>query len=263
MRSHFALLVVLLSFLAVGPSAVAGDLHSHPTSSDAIQDRTGIDETPANGTTIRIKPRPNGDAHWNVSMQFALRNENETAAFKQMGRDFENYDTNGGDVGFSADTFRAIATREQMATGRQMKIRNTNRNYFIDNDTGTLTLTFIWTNFTRVHDERIYLHDVFLFNGGNSTWLRSLSADQTLVIEDPDGYRIRNSNIGHNNGTIVVAGGPGSSSFLPDLLDVTYAKKDVSGSKTNYPVPTRICRRIFGPLRYRRRRRVCVPPARR
>ncbi|WP_223301722.1 hypothetical protein [Haladaptatus sp. R4] len=233
MRSHFALLVVLLSLLIAGTTVVAGDINSHSTSSHVVQDRTAKNATQTNGTTMRIKPRSDGDARWNVSMQFALTDENETAAFERMGEDFENGNLNSGSVSLSAKTFRAIARQEQAATGRQMQIRNPQRNYFVSNDTGTLSLTFIWTNFTRVNGDRLYLHDVFLYNDGESTWLRSLSEKQTLVIEDPDGYRILDSNIGHNNGTISVSGSSESARPLPELLDVTYTEKDTSGPTEN------------------------------
>ncbi len=238
MRSHFALLVVLLSFFTVGTTVVAGDIHSHSTnSSHVMQDRTsmngkGMNATARNGTTLRIKPRQNGDAKWNVSMQFALRNKNETAAFKRMGKDFKNGQVSGGDIGFSANTFRIIAKREQEATGRQMKIRNPKRNYFINNDTGTLVLSFVWTNFTRVHDDKIYLHDAFMLDD-DSTWLGSLSSKQNLVIDDPDAYRVQSvSNSGYDNGTVVVQGGVGSSSHLP--LRIIYVKKSAPTSRNKY-----------------------------
>ncbi|MGA9401001.1 helix-turn-helix transcriptional regulator [Haladaptatus sp.] len=238
MRSHFALLVVLLSLFAVGPTVVAGDLNTHPASSSHVmQDRSSVNVTAVNGTTIRIKPHSNGDAEWNVSMQFALHNDNETAAFKRMGRDFENHNLNDGDVGFSTETFRAIAKREQEATGRQMQIRNSERDYFVSNDTGTLVLTFIWTNFTRVNGDKIYLHDAFMFDDGDSTWLGSLSPKQNLVLENPDGYRIyytsirQDNDIKRNNETIFVRGSSEGSNSLPP--DVTYTKNQTSPQSSN------------------------------
>ncbi|MFH5800182.1 helix-turn-helix transcriptional regulator [Haladaptatus sp. CMAA 1911] len=155
-------------------------------------------------------------------MEFALNDENETEAFERLGTDFER----GGndDLGFSAETFRQIARIEQAETGREMKIRNVDRESVVANETGLLTLSFVWTNFTRVNDDKIYLGDAFLFDGGESTWLRSLSANQNLFIHTPDGYQIQNSNFGHTNGTIPLYGPMTirSSTGGRDFVRVTY-----------------------------------------
>jgi hypothetical protein len=227
MRSHFALLVVLLSLVVVGTTVVAGDVQPHPTHIDSVAgDRTAADETPTNGTSIHITPRSNGDAHWNVSMEFALNDENETEAFERLGTDFEQGEND--DIGFSAETFRRIAKMEQEETGREMKIRNVGREYSVGNETGQLTLSFVWTNFTRVNDGKIYLGDAFLLDGGESTWLRSLSANQNLFIHTPDGYQIQNSNFGHANGTISLRGPMTirSSTGGRDFVRVTYNEEN-------------------------------------
>jgi hypothetical protein len=237
MRSHFALLVVLLSLLVSGTTVVAGDVQTHPTHIDSVVgDRNAVDETPTNGTTIQITPQRNSDAHWNVSMEFALHDENETEAFKRLGSDFENGGLNG-DVGFSAETFRQIAKQEQTETGREMKIRNVDREYFVGNKTGTLTLTFIWTNFTRVNNGKIRLGDAFLLDNGESTWLRSLSANQNLFIHTPDGYQIQNSNFGHANGTIPFHGPMTirSPTGGRDFIRVTYNKRNAAPVEKSTP----------------------------
>lgn len=228
MRSHLALLVVLLSLIVTGTATTASGVSTHPASTDFVAgDRAAVNETATNGTTIRIQPRPNGDARWNISMQFALDDENETAAFKSLGRDFEDQNADGEEIGFSADTFRNIAEREQAATGREMQIRNVERNYSVHNQTGTLTLRFIWTNFTRVDGDEVFLGDVFLYNDGESTWFRSLSENQDLIIETPDGYQIQDSNSGHNNGTITMNGPTTirSQTGGEGYIDVTYQEE--------------------------------------
>ncbi|WP_458207304.1 helix-turn-helix transcriptional regulator [Haladaptatus sp. NG-SE-30] len=221
MRSHPALLVVLLSLLLVGTAIATGDSQQFGSTSldSAAENQTRVNETAVNGTTIRIVPQPDGDARWNVSMEFALRNQNETAAFEKLGQEFEQGNT---EVGFSTDLFRRIAQHVESETGREMKIRQIDRTYAVRNRTGTLYLSIVWTNFTRVEGDRLILRDAFLLDDGESTWLPSLSGDQRLVIHNPEGYRIQNSpNFGHTNRTIRVEG---PTSLYPGEIDVTYVE---------------------------------------
>ncbi|WP_227375024.1 helix-turn-helix transcriptional regulator [Haladaptatus halobius] len=222
MRLYPALLVVFFAFLVVGTAVAAGDMRPvDSTGADSAgANGTAANETAVNGTIIRITPQPDGDAKWNVSMEFALRSENETAAFKGLAQEF---DKGNEEVGFSADLFRRIASQVKTETGREMQIRDVDRDYAVNNDTGTLYLSFVWTNFTRVEGGRLILRDAFLLDDGESTWLPSLSAEQRLVIESPNGYRIHNSpNLGHSNGTIRLNG---STSLSPVEIDVTYVKE--------------------------------------
>ncbi|WP_435155844.1 helix-turn-helix transcriptional regulator [Haladaptatus sp. DFWS20] len=230
MRSHSSLLVVLLTLLIVGSGVsgadtrhVATDSLDAPASVDgAVASQSAVNET-ANGTTIRITPQPDGDARWNVSMEFVAQNENETAAFKELGDDFKNGDDT---IGPSEDVFIRIVQQMEAETGRDMKILDPERKYTSSNTTHTLSLTFVWTNFTRVEGDRIILRDAFLLDDGESTWLGSLAADQRLIIEEPPGYRIQNSpNFGHSNGTIMLEG-PKSLNSENKEIDVTYTKID-------------------------------------
>lgn len=222
MRPHPAFLMVFLSLLVVVTAVAAGDMGSVDSIGDgsAVTTSTAANETAVNGTTIRITPQPDGDANWNVAMEFALRNENETAAFKGVGEEFQR---GNEEVGFSADLFRRITSQVETETGRKMKIQNIDRDYTVNNDTGTLYLSFVWTNFTRVEGDRVILRDAFLLDDGKSTWFPSLSEEQQLVIENPNGYRIQNSpNLGHNNGTIRLQG---PTTLSPGEINVTYVKE--------------------------------------
>ncbi|WP_266079266.1 helix-turn-helix transcriptional regulator [Haladaptatus caseinilyticus] len=236
MRSHSALLVVFLTLLVVGSAVVAGD--TRQASSAVVGDSPGVESAAvnpsaanetANGTTIRITPQPDGDARWNVSMVFTTQNENETAAFKELGRDFEN---SGGAIGPSKDVFIRIARKVESETGREMKILDSERKYTPGNTTHTLSLTFVWTNFTQVKGDKIILGDAFLLDDGTSTWLGSLTADQRLIIEGPTGYRIQNSpNFGHSNATITIEG-PKALNTDTERIDVTYTKTGGNGPKS-------------------------------
>ncbi|WP_233274654.1 helix-turn-helix transcriptional regulator [Haladaptatus cibarius] len=229
MRLHSALLVVFLTLLVVGSAVSAAD--TRQVASTNLDTPNGVDgtvasqstpeETTTNGTTIRITPQSDGDARWNVSMEFVTRNENETAAFEELGDDFERGSTN---VGPSQELFIRIADQMESETGREMKILDVERTYTPGNTTHTLSLSFVWTNFTQVEGDKIILRDAFLLDGDSSTWLDSLTADQRLIIESPDGYRIQNSpNYGHNNGTVALEG-PMSLNPETREIDVTYTK---------------------------------------
>ncbi|WP_458185854.1 helix-turn-helix transcriptional regulator [Haladaptatus sp. NG-WS-4] len=222
MRLHSALLVVSLSLLLVGTVATTTAAHqSPPTSVDdtAVNRTAAANATEVNGTTIRLVPQPNGDARWNVTMEFPLRNENETAAFENLGQRFER---GNADVAFSAELFRRISAQVETETGREMKIRQVDRSYTVGNRGGTLSLSFVWMNFMRVEGDKIILRDAFLLDDGESTWLPSLAADQQLVVEEPTRYEIQSSpNFGHRNGTIRVEG---PTSLYPGEIDVTYVE---------------------------------------
>ncbi|GAA0223372.1 helix-turn-helix transcriptional regulator [Haladaptatus pallidirubidus] len=229
MRLHSALLVVFLTILVVGSAVSAADTRrASPTSLDtpdsvdgAVASQSAADETTANGTTIRITPQPDGDARWNVSMEFVTKTENETAAFEKLGDDFENGRAN---VGPSQELFIRIADQMESETRREMKILDVELKYTSGNTTHTLSLSFVWTNFAQVEGDKIVLRDAFLVDDGSSTWLGSLTADQRLVIDSPNGYRIQNSpNYGHSNGTITLEG-PKSLNPENGEIDVTYSK---------------------------------------
>lgn len=151
-------------------------------------------------TTIAIHPRPNGDARFRVSATFVLDGANETAGFRALAREFE-----AGTTGFTVSTFRRAANESSDVTGRSMNVTNVTRNATImgENssgaDTGRLVLGFTWTNFARTSGEHLFVGDAF--NTTHETWLPTLTANQTLLIESPRGYAIVRSPVGISNGT--------------------------------------------------------------
>ena len=240
MRWFVALLVVLL---ALGPVAGAGAgqptgdrAPAHDTSFDQVAQfdpvaqagaPSGADanESVDEGTTMRISLRKDGDARWEVTARFALRDENETAAFRQLASKYENGET---DAGFTRHTFERVA--ERSTAGREMTIRNAERSAsLLENGTvGTLTLTFTWTNFTRVDGDQVVLGDVFKTESG--TWLPELGSGQTLILDGPDGHYVYNSKAPVVNGTQIRFEGP--RTFDTDDLSVTYAPTNPPGSET-------------------------------
>lgn len=217
MRSHPALLVALLVLPLLGAGAGVGAQQSAHSSVEAsVADRTVANETGPNGTTMHVELQRDGDARWNVSIQFVLQGENETKSFEQLG---EEYTDDRSNLGPSADKFRRIIRLVEVQ--RSMAIRNVDKSYRVGNGTGTLSLSFVWTNFTRTNGDRLILRDVFMLDE-ETTWLSKLGANQRLVIENPDGYRITDSpNLGFSNGTVREKG---PRTFEPGEIDVTYQK---------------------------------------
>lgn len=186
-------------------------------------------ESTATNTTIAIHPRPNGDARFHISTTFTLDNSNESAAFRALGREFED-----GNAGFSASTFRRAANESSTVTGRPMNITNVTRNATIvgentsETDAGKLVLGFTWTNFARTSGNRLVVGDAF--NTTNGTWLPGLTANQVLLIEVPRGYIIDSSPVGFSNGTLRFEG---PATFEPGTPSVVFERGSFDSQPPN------------------------------
>jgi hypothetical protein len=203
MRFRF---VAALAALVVASAATAGALPvPAPTDDDSAANAppapAGVDPSAA-GTagaagdlaeynqTMVLDLQRNGDARWTVTIEQSLPTRNATEAFRELGQRWENGIAN---VQFDADLFRQFAGLASDATGRQMEIPTDSieRSYSVDGDTGTLTLSFTWTNFAQVDGDQLVVDDSFLSPDGS--WLPYLEPGQTLVIRPPDGYVVTDS----------------------------------------------------------------------
>jgi hypothetical protein len=205
MRSSPALPILVLALIVAG-SAVGVVGQTTPTATPASEN------VPDSGVTIAIQLEPDGDARWNVSARFPLRSENDSQAFEGLVEDFRN-----GDAGFDVGVFEAAASEAATQTGRQMEIRNDEKSTHRDNDTGVLSLSFTWTNFSRVSGGRLVVGDAFATESG--TWLPRLTADQTLVISPPDGYILQSTQWPVINRSLVI---DGSQTFERGEPSITY-----------------------------------------
>jgi len=153
-------------------------------------------------TEIYLAPDPEGDARWTVSLRYNLSSEADRAAFDRYGRAFEAGDAG---VGLDVDFFRTLAAEASRATGREMSIRNPNRNATVDNGTGVLSLSFTWTNFVTDTEDGFVVEDAVLMPG-DRTWLASIEPSQRLVVETPTDYQVTDTRFGLDNGSVVVQG---------------------------------------------------------
>lgn len=250
------LLVAVAPVAVVGQSAAAPVAHGGSTGSEepaaavdgtaATQEapRAGAGDVATQGENVTVSPesmtmtvqlQPDGDARWTVTTEFLLYNRSDREAFRQLAADYRT-----GDARFAYDvaTFERAATAASEASGRQMEIRNpryTNSTNTTGNVTvGRLALTFRWTNFAESSGERIHVGDAF--NTTDGTWLRGLTARQTLVIRPPPGYGVLDSpgDAGVRQGAIRWKG---PRTFEPGYLaQITY-EGDVTPGTTEDPGP--------------------------
>ena len=182
-----ALLVVAALLLAgVAPvPATAGDQRVRAVGGP---DAAALD-VPAN-TTIAVTLSGNGSANVTVRTTYLLESDEERETFADYAAAYRAGET---DDGPRADPFVAAAERASAAAGREMRVENVTRTGGVDGATGSVAVGLRWTNFlTPVGNDTLRL-DESLRIGANSTWLGSLTADQTLVVRTPPGYSIVDS----------------------------------------------------------------------
>ncbi|MFC7167348.1 helix-turn-helix transcriptional regulator [Halospeciosus flavus] len=93
--------------------------------------------------------------------------------------------------GLSADVFYAAAATADEHVNRSMAIEDVSRTARIvagegANATGTLRLSFTWTNFANVSNGELLVGDAFA--GG---WFGDLGESQTLLVYPPEGYTVQ------------------------------------------------------------------------
>ena len=196
MRVPAALLVVsltcaLLAVAAGGVVAAPGDQSVDFDGSPASESLQTVQETEEVNESVRqtlqIQLTGDGHAEWTVTTEYKLEDDDDRESFEQLVEDLQ--DGEDDDVGYSADTFRPYAAEASTATGRDMEIRDEAWDGTVEDDTGTLRLSFTWTNFAAVDGDRTELGDVFQ-TPDDETWLPDLNDEQRLVIVAPDGYAV-------------------------------------------------------------------------
>ena len=180
-----------LAVLTTASAAVVGASPggTEPRALDGDERRDPRLSAPEN-TTIRARLYANTSARWSITTTYALDGESERRAFERYARTYRRGET---DAGVTNATFVGIAASASGATGRQMAITNVTRSGRVGTETGSVTLSLLWTNMlARGENETLRFDDAVLL-AGNRTWLRSLSAEQTLVVRTPPGYSIVDS----------------------------------------------------------------------
>ena len=151
-------------------------------------------------TTFAFELQPDGDARVTVTLRLQLETEEQVEAFEQLREEH----VTGASPQLSTRSFEQSAAAASASTGRRMTIRDVSRSAARQNRTGQFAITFTWTNFSAVADDRLILGDVFRSPDG--TWLPKLDSDQELIVTFPDGYRVQSVSRPLQNGTIHVQG---------------------------------------------------------
>jgi len=232
MRWFAALLVALLALGPVAGAAGVGQPAVDRTTAPLQQTETATEtnETAHDETLMRVSLRESGDADWTVTTRFALRDGNETAAFRQLAAEYESGET---DTGVTGETFERVASRA--VTDREMEIRDVSRSARLleNGSVGRLTLSFTWTNFSRVEDRVVVVDDAFRTESG--TWLPELTESQSLIIDGPDDYIVRNTppNKGVSNVNELHYEGP--ESFEPGEISISYEPRNPASTTPETP----------------------------
>jgi len=168
--------------VAAGGSAVPGvtrEASGAAATTHTPENRTREPVTVA----MRVEIQSDGDARWEVSTTVGIDGEDDAAAFDALAAEFEN-----GEVSLGFETFRLAVDNASAATGREMELRDVERNGSRTTSEGTLTLSFTWSSFARAEGDRLYVGDAF--NTTDGTWLPRLTARETLVVVPPPEYGV-------------------------------------------------------------------------
>lgn len=142
-----------------------------------------------------------GDAHWTITAEFPIGNDTEAEAFDQLATAYED---DGGEEYLPLDAFEVAVRELRDVLDRAMFIENEERSVERMDETGALKVSFVWTEFASVEDDRIHVGDVF--DAGEQRWFTRLEANEHLRIHSPDEYAVESSGLPVVNGTMTISG---------------------------------------------------------
>jgi len=183
----------------------AGDIRPAIESDQTIAQLSEAALSPS--TTFTINLQSDRSANWVVTVEYELTSEAEREAFSEIAEEFEAGTASGG---LDISLYENIAAQASAQTGRAMEIESVGRSSSLSGDTGSLQLSFRWTEFLAEDGEKLVFNDALKTTDENA-WLSSLGENQELRITTPRGYAITSANVPFSDNTIVVEG--------PDTFD--------------------------------------------
>lgn len=227
MRS-VALSVVFIILLSLGASPVAagmggtadgpldgGEAVATPAieSDQTTAQATDSPEPPS--TTFTINLQSDRSADWVVTVEYELTSDAEREAFREIAEEFESGTASSG---LDVSLYENLAAQASSQTDRSMAIESVERSSTLQGTTGTLRLSFRWTEFLAEDGEKLVLNDTLRTSEENA-WLTSLDENQELRITTPRGYAITSANVAFSDNTVVIEG---PHTFDPDeLVEIT------------------------------------------
>lgn len=231
----FALL--LCCFLVAGGVSVEAAMLSDTADSSATDahemniSRSQAEQPIASNTTITIQIRSDGDARWTIMETFNFSTDAEREGFSETAAAFESGEASGSDLGLSS--FRRALELVNQTTERPMNITELKRSSTASESTGTLSLSFTWTNFARIDNGTIRIDDVLVTRTG--PWFPGLTENQQLVIRAPEDFGIDNANVPPRNGELRWTG---PVTFTNETLQSSFVGEGNSPVVTPTPSPT-------------------------
>ena len=119
-----------------------------------------------------------GSATVTLRETFDLTTESERLAFRELEQNESR--TTALRESF-AQRLRGVAAAAETATGRSMRIENTQTTVTADADTGTVAVSATWTGLAAVDGDRIVLSEPFD---------AEFDPNRTFVVRPPEGYRL-------------------------------------------------------------------------
>ena len=183
-------ITLVLSLLATGVAPLSAHSASGSTAADlsaADANRvTSVSEpSPVVETVYRVDVQADGDARWTVNRTVQFDTAGDRAGFEELAEQFNN----GEHQSQTLSAFEGASDLAGGTTGRPMEITDVTRSTHVGSDSGSLVVSFRWTNFAQQEDGRIYVADVFQTE---PLWFHNLTDRQRLIIARPDGYQFYN-----------------------------------------------------------------------
>lgn len=188
----------------------------------------GTEESLAEPTLVYdISIQVNGDAHWEIRATFPIDSESDEDAFEELAVIFEEDE---GDTYLPIEPYEIAASELGDALDRSMAIRSEDRYVERTNETGTLAISFEWSNFAVADTDQVVVGDVFATD--RMTWFVRLESNERLAIHAPGNYTVSDSGLPVQDRAMYAEGprelqprdlqgtfvAPGSSSFVSPFM---------------------------------------------
>lgn len=177
-RPGTSILLIIVALLVVSgtvPALAGGTTAAEPSAGAATFDPDSV--------LLQVTVQADGTASWRIDYRLVLDTENRTQAFESVKRDIEA-EPDPYRARFKSQ-LRPAVRQAANETGRDMRLRNVSVSASrsqLGPETGVVSYTFEWTNFSTVEGEQLRVGDAL------SGFY--VSEETTLLIGWPTDYRL-------------------------------------------------------------------------